>query len=51
MHGLCVAGDFNQNRPRRVNYGTKWGLALLDLALDNNNLIGVTQADFPAAKE
>ncbi len=51
MHGLCVAGDFNQNRPRRVNYGTKWGLALFDLALDKNNLIGVTQADFPAAKE
>ena len=49
-HGLCVAGDFNQNRPERITYGTRWGLALLDLALKENGLIGVTQVDLPAAK-
>jgi endonuclease/exonuclease/phosphatase family metal-dependent hydrolase len=49
-HGLCVAGDFNQNRTGGYRYGTKWGRSLLDLALKDNDLIGVTQLDHPLAK-
>jgi len=51
VDGLCVAGDFNQNRPIRTTYGTKWGRALLDLALNENELIGVTQSNFAVAKK
>lgn len=50
-NGLCIAGDFNQNRPIRTTYGTKWGRLLLDLALEENRMIGVTQSDFTAAKK
>lgn len=49
-HGLCVAGDLNQTRTGRLWYGSKWGRALLDLALRENKLVGVTQADFSAAE-
>jgi endonuclease/exonuclease/phosphatase family metal-dependent hydrolase len=50
-HGLCVAGDLNQTRTGRLRYGSKWGRALLDLALAENQLVGVTQADFSAAEK
>lgn len=50
-HGLCVAGDLNQTRIGRFWYGSKWGRALLDLALRENGLIGVTQADFSVTQE
>ncbi len=50
-HGFCVAGDLNQTRTGRLWYGSKWGRALLDLALKENNLVGVTQADFSAARQ
>jgi endonuclease/exonuclease/phosphatase family metal-dependent hydrolase len=49
-YGLCVAGDFNQNRTGGYRYGTKWGRSLLDLALKENDLIGVTQLDHSLAK-
>jgi len=49
--GLCAAGDFNQNRPIRSTYGTKWGRVLLDLALKESDLIGVTQSDFAVASK
>lgn len=49
--GFCVAGDFNQARFGRYTYGTKWGRKLLDLALEENRLVGITQPDFPAAEE
>ena len=48
---FCVAGDFNQTRFGRYTYGTKWGRKLLDLALKENRLVGITQLDFPAAKQ
>ena len=51
IHGLCVAGDLNQTRTGRLWYGSKWGRALLDLALSENQLVGVTQADFSAAQK
>ena len=51
VDGLCVAGDFNQNRPTRTTYGTTWGRLLLDLALKENNLVGVTQSNFAAARK
>lgn len=51
FHGLCVAGDLNQTRTGRLWYGSKWGRALLDLALSENQLVGVTQADFSAAQK
>ncbi len=47
--GFCIGGDFNQYRPERRNYGTRWGRLLLDLALAENSLTGITQIDFPAA--
>ena len=50
-YGLCMAGDLNQNRTGRHWYGTKWGRALLDLALKENDLVGVTQADSDAARQ
>lgn len=40
--GLCVAGDFNQTREGRFSYGTKWGRALLDLALTEAGLQDTT---------
>jgi hypothetical protein len=49
--GLCIAGDLNQTRTGRLWYGSKWGRTLLDLALEENNLIGVTQDNFGAAQE
>jgi endonuclease/exonuclease/phosphatase family metal-dependent hydrolase len=49
-HGFCVAGDLNQSRTGRMWYGTKWGRALLDLALKENQLVGVTQVDYVAAQ-
>ncbi len=51
LDGLCVAGDFNQNRPERTTYGTRWGRLLLDLALKVSDLVGVTQADFAMASK
>lgn len=50
-YSFCVAGDFNQTRSGRYYYGTRWGRLLLDLALMESKLIGVTQIDFPAAKK
>lgn len=47
--GLCVAGDFNQNRTGGYRYGTKWGRSLLNFALNENSLDCVTQIDHPAA--
>jgi len=49
-YGLCISGDLNQTRTGRLWYGSKWGRALLDLALEESNLVGVTQADFSAAQ-
>jgi endonuclease/exonuclease/phosphatase family metal-dependent hydrolase len=51
VEGLCVAGDFNQNRPQRTTYGTRWGRVLLDLAFKESDLVGVTQADSAAARQ
>jgi len=51
LDGLCVAGDFNQNRPVRTTYGTRWGRVLLDLALKESDLVGVTQSDFAIARK
>ncbi len=50
-HGLCVAGDVNQRRTGRLWYGSKWGRALLDLALGENNLVGVTQDNYSMAQK
>jgi endonuclease/exonuclease/phosphatase family metal-dependent hydrolase len=51
LHGLCLAGDLNQTRTGRYTYGTKWGRALLDLALMESGLTGVTQTDFPMVEK
>jgi hypothetical protein len=34
-----------------LEHGSKWGRALLDLALKENNLVGVTQDNFSAAQK
>jgi len=49
-YGLCIAGDLNQTRTGRLWYGSKWGRALLNLALKENKLVGITQDDFSAAQ-
>jgi len=49
--GMCVAGDFNQNRTGAYKYGSKWGRKLLDLALEENGLTCVTQLGHPLTEE
>lgn len=50
-HGLCVAGDFNQTRDGRFSYGTKWGRALMDLALERVSLQDTTIPSFARKKD
>lgn len=49
--GLCVAGDFNQTREGRFSYGTKWGRALLNLALERAGLVDTTVPSFAAREQ
>jgi len=51
LHGFCLAGDLNQTRTSPYTYGTKWVRALLDLALKESGLVGVTQTDFPMVEK